>query len=70
MAYTQADIDALKRAMATGVRRVTYADGRSHEFFSMAEMNAQLQRMEKDVASSSGAGDGSRSVVLTHQREW
>lgn len=70
MAYTQGDIDKLKHAMATGIRRVTYADGRNHEFFSMAEMNSQLQRMEREVAASSGNQSDERSVILVPRREW
>lgn len=69
MAYSQTDVDSLKKAMATGVRRVTYADGRSHEFHSMAEMQAQLVRMEKEVAAASGSSD-SRSILLVQSREW
>lgn len=69
MAYTQTDIDRLKKAMAAGVRKVMYSDGRSHEFFSMAEMQAQLTRMENEVAGASASGV-SRSVVMIPGREW
>ncbi len=69
MSYTQGDIDRLKKAMATGVRKLTYADGKSHEFFSMAEMRDQLTRMEREVAAAT-AGNDERFVVLTTQRGW
>lgn len=69
MAYTQSDIDRLKAAMGAGVRKVTYSDGRSHEFFSMAEMQAQLTRMENEVSGADASGQ-SRSVVLIPCRHW
>ncbi|QJP14683.1 hypothetical protein G3545_14140 [Starkeya sp. ORNL1] len=69
MAYTQTDIDRLKAAMAAGVRKVTYSDGKSHEFFSMAEMRAQLARMGNEVSGAAASG-ASRSVVLVPCRTW
>lgn len=38
MAWTQADLDALETAIKTGVRKVTYRDGRTTEFRDLAEM--------------------------------
>jgi hypothetical protein len=51
MAYTQADIDALKAAMATGTRRVTYGD-KTVEYRDQADMERQLQAMQAEVNPS------------------
>lgn len=53
MAWTQDDIDALKRAIATGVRRAEFGSGESRrvqEFRSLAEMKDILADMETEVA--------------------
>lgn len=52
MAYTQADIDALKAALASGAKRVKFGSGpdsREVEYFTRAEMLAQLDDMTKEV---------------------
>lgn len=49
MAFTQADIDALKVALATGARRVRFGD-RETEFRSLEEMRALLADMQREVA--------------------
>ena len=51
MAWTQTDIDALKSAMARGIKRVQYTSG-SVEYQSVADMKALLKDMERDVATS------------------
>lgn len=48
MAYTQAQIDALKDALARGVRSVTY-DGKQVDYQSREEMRKQLAEMEAEV---------------------
>ncbi|PKR54411.1 phage head-tail joining protein [Thalassospira marina] len=48
MAFTQADIDRLKTAMATGTLEVT-VDGKSVKYRSIAEMRDVLRMMEADV---------------------
>jgi hypothetical protein len=53
MAYTQDDIDALKAALASGARRVKFGSGpdsREVEYFTRAEMIAQLDDMTKEVS--------------------
>lgn len=55
MAYTQDDIDALKAALASGARRVKFGSGpdsREVEYFSRADMIAQLEDMTKEVSAS------------------
>ncbi len=53
MAYTQAEIDELKRAMATGALSATFAD-RTVTYRSLEEMRSQLAEMEREVNASSG----------------
>lgn len=50
MAYTQADIDALKAAMASGAKRVRYSDGSEVEYRDMAEVQDILGQMEREVS--------------------
>jgi hypothetical protein len=40
MAYTQADLDALSAAILGGIKKVTFADGRSTEYQTLADMRA------------------------------
>lgn len=52
MAWTQTDIDALKAAMARGVK-VARINGEMVEYASMSEMRATLAMMENEVAGVS-----------------
>ena len=49
MAWTQSDIDALKTAMAQGVKRVRYASGEV-EYQSLSEMRQLLAMMRAEVS--------------------
>lgn len=51
MAYTQSQIEALKKAMATGVRSVTH-QGVTTVYRDRDEMVAQLAVMEAEVAAT------------------
>ena len=51
MAFTQAQIDNLESAIATGASRVTY-DGKTTEFQSTTDMLALLQQMKDEVAGT------------------
>lgn len=53
MAWTQADIDTLKTAMAKGVRSVTFAD-QSVTFHSLEEQRALLAIMQREVNVAAG----------------
>jgi hypothetical protein len=44
MAITQADIDALEKAMVSGALRVRYPDGSEVQYRTMAEMSEALAR--------------------------
>lgn len=49
MAWTQADKDALKAAIATGAREVQYSDGSRIAYRSLREMEQTLALMEKEL---------------------
>nr|WP_047574303.1 hypothetical protein [Methylobacterium sp. ZNC0032] len=57
MAWTQTDIDRLKRAIATGARRVEFGSGetrRVQEFHSIDAMLKALAAMEDEVSGATG----------------
>lgn len=53
MAYSQEQIDALRAAIATGVRRVNY-NGRDVQYATTDEMLKVLAIMEGEVAQDAG----------------
>lgn len=67
MAWTQADIDALKAKIATANRRVTHGDT-SVEKHDLTQMLALLKKMETEVAQSSPDATPSRTVLVQHGR--
>lgn len=52
--WTQAQLDAIRRAYASGVTRVTY-EGKTTEYRSLKEMREIMQTIEADLAKASGA---------------
>lgn len=52
MAWTQGDIDKLKKAMGAGIKRVQYVSG-SVEYQSLADMERALRLMQQEVSGSS-----------------
>lgn len=58
--FTTDDVAALKRAIATGVLKVRYADGREVTYRSQDELERALQLVEREVKP---ATDVSRSFV-------
>lgn len=63
MAYTQADLDRLKRAIARGQLEVRYAD-RLIRFRSLAELLTVKREMERELAASSGTTPRSAGTLL------
>ncbi|KKW92258.1 phage head-tail joining protein [Sphingobium chungbukense] len=51
MAYQPEDLDKIDAALLSGVKKVTFADGRSTEFHSLDE----LRRLRADVKAELGA---------------
>jgi uncharacterized protein involved in exopolysaccharide biosynthesis len=54
VAYTQADIDELKRVKASGALRAKFAD-REVEYRSLEELNQVLAEMEREVNGSASS---------------
>ena len=68
MAFTSADVARLEAAIAAGVRRVTFADGRSTEYQSADHMLAALKVKRDDVASETSTGRPRRRVTILRVR--
>jgi hypothetical protein len=67
MAFTQTDIDALKKAMALGLRSAEFRSGdttRKQEFRSLREMEQLLARMERDIGTAAPA-----TIYVQHSRD-
>ncbi len=65
--WTQADVDALKAAVASGILTVTY-DGpprRSVTYQGLTEMRALLASMQQDVGGA--AGEASYRLIATRK---
>jgi hypothetical protein len=52
MAYQQSDLDKLDTSILSGVKKVTFADGRSTEFHSLDEMRRLRVDIKADLAAS------------------
>ncbi|MDT8858467.1 hypothetical protein RNZ50_26270 [Paracoccaceae bacterium Fryx2] len=53
MAWTQAELDALKRAYAAGTLRVT-SDGRTVEYGNAADLLSRVRIIESEMAQITG----------------
>ncbi|AZV94401.1 hypothetical protein CBF45_12290 [Bordetella sp. J329] len=53
MTYTPTQLDALKRALATGERRVSFGD-KTVEYRSVEELQAAIRTVEAELARSAG----------------
>lgn len=70
MAFTQAQLDALERAMALGGRTVKYRDpsgDREVTYRSLAEMDALRRRMRADLGLDTSGGDLSIRYLTPHK---
>lgn len=65
MAWTQANIDALKTAIATGHLRVTYGD-KTIQYQDTASMLRALKAMEAEVGAYSS--NNGRTIMVQHGR--
>jgi hypothetical protein len=65
MAFTQAQIDALKAAIALGVTQVSY-QGRTTTYRSLDEMKSALRMMEAEV--NTGGSAPRRTTFATFRR--
>ena len=62
MAWTQAELDALKRAYASGTLRVAY-DGKTVEYGSEADLIRRIRTIESEMATAAGAPKPRRSLA-------
>lgn len=61
--FTSDDVDALKRAIATGALRVRYPDGSEVTYRSLAEMRETLRMMAADVSTAPASAPSRSSVA-------
>ena len=54
MAWTQSELDALKRAYAAGTLRVT-SDGRTVEYGNAADLLSRMRTIESEMAQAAGS---------------
>lgn len=54
MAFVQSDVDSIKKAIASGVQSVRFADGRRVDYRSVPEMIEALRLAEAEVAAANG----------------
>lgn len=52
MAYQQSDLDKLDRQILSGVKKITFADGRSTEFNTLDEMRRLRGDMKAELAAA------------------
>lgn len=52
MAWTQADLDAVDAALKNGIRKVTFADGRSREYQTTEDMLSLRREMKAELLAS------------------
>jgi hypothetical protein len=53
MAFTQTELDALKKAFASGTTRVTY-DGRTVEYGTADDLWKRIKNIEAEIAQAAG----------------
>ena len=52
MSWTQSELDALKRAYASGTLRVSY-DGKTVEYGAAADLLSRIRTIEREIAGES-----------------
>ena len=62
MTWSQAELDALRNAYASGTLRVSY-DGRSVEYGSEADLLRRIRTIEIEMATAEGRPKPRRSLV-------
>ena len=63
MAYQQSDLDKLDAAIVTGIRSITFADGRRTEYQSVADMRAVRNDVKAELAAASARVRPTRRVT-------
>lgn len=62
MSYTQTQLEALQRALATGEHRVSFGD-KTVEYRTVAELQAAIRTVEAEIAR--GSGTAKRQIRVT-----
>ncbi len=62
MSWTQAELDALKKAYASGTLRVRF-DDKTVEYGSEADLLRRIRVIEREIRSSNGIGQPHRSLA-------
>ena len=63
MAWQQSDLDKLDAAMASGTKKVTFADGRSREFQDLGDMMKLRSLIKTELAEGASQVAPRRTVV-------
>ena len=64
MTYTTTQLEALKRALATGERRVSFGD-KTVEYRSVDELQAAIRTVEAEISRNAGASPKRQIRVTT-----
>lgn len=64
MSYTTTQLDALKKALATGERRVSFGD-KTVEYRSVEELREAIRTVEAELARTSGTSSKRQIRVTT-----
>ncbi|AAU91209.1 MULTISPECIES: hypothetical protein [Pseudomonadota] len=64
MTYTTTQLDALKRALGSGERRVTFGD-KTVEYRSVEELQAAIRTVEAELARNAGESPTRQIRVTT-----
>lgn len=68
MAFQQSDLDKLDAAILSGVRSVTFADGRKTEFHSLNEMRALRSDVKAELSAAASQTQPSRRTTIGRMR--
>jgi hypothetical protein len=63
MTWSQAELDALRKAYASGTLRVSY-EGRSIEYGSAADLIRRIRTIESEMAMADGRPKPRRSLAI------
>ena len=66
MAWTAAELDALRKAYASGTLRVSF-EGRSVEYGSAADLLSRIRVIESEMAGLAGTRAPRRSLASFHK---
>ena len=65
MAFTQSDLDAINRAIASGAMEVSYADGSRVKYRDLNDMLRTRDMIAAEVAPPPATGINSRTTLVS-----